>query len=185
VVLGASIYWYEQSQHPQFTTTSVNGLPAKVDDEVAKKLVQRHDSFLHDKMGATTGENIAAARQKLIEELHQTVWLADLTKQGWKFEGAACVNVDSAKGAQAVFSKGDDTLSMISMPVAGNCETHGGDVEMFAKDVDKHSVFAFVANGEMYGLVGYCPDGSLKLADVQAIGNRFKSEVAANPATQR
>src|SRR5689334_10591789 len=63
VGIGVWIYLNERALHPQITFTAT-ALPAQVDDEVAKQLINRHDSLLHDRPEAKGSPT--DVRQKLI-----------------------------------------------------------------------------------------------------------------------
>jgi len=59
---------------------------------------------------------LASVGQQLSKQLGRGVWAPDLTKDGWTFHGGAIRTIGSSQIAQLYFTKGQESLSVLSLP---------------------------------------------------------------------
>ena len=148
-------------------------------NELARSLIKSHDETVaRTDLHRTSTADFARIRADLIKQLDQPVWVSDFRNDGWEFKGAAITNIGDVKAAHLLYTKGDASLSMMSMPVASSC---GVSVEpMYQNTVDGHQVVTFTTGGEMFALVGYSPTSSLTLANVTALRDKYKNDITAS-----
>ena len=142
--------------------------------ETMTALVQDHQESAQGRVKvqnvawATAGENLAS-------EVQNTVWAADLLCEGWTFEGAKVCRINGQQVAHLLFSMGGKHLSVYSLPRsacpkakrAGTCAVKVDDRHVLVGVVDEQGVFC---------LVGHCPKGGLKVADVQKLFDKHQGE---------
>src|SRR4051812_25878648 len=88
-----------------------------VPDPLYAAMVQTHAGRTSGSLGADTATTLDAAAG-LASQIKRPVLLADLTKDGWAFQGGAVRNVGAHQAAQLFFTKGNATISVFSLPSA-------------------------------------------------------------------
>ena len=117
-----------------------------------------------------------AEAPKLSQAINRPVFVADLTKDGWTFEGAGVRSVGKFTAAQLFFTKGDEVVSIFSLPASAAPDA----VENSTYDTvfDGAPIAGFVRSGGLFCIVGTSPDGSLTAGEVKALLERHKGELA-------
>jgi hypothetical protein len=115
----------------------------------------------------------------LRQELNHPVLAADLTKDGWSFSGAAICPVGGVSAAHLLFRKGQESLSVFSLPASAVSAMADGQVYE-ARTADGHTVVARSQDGAVYCLVGRgSQDVSVDQLDDLLEAHRSEATVAA------
>ena len=89
----------------------------EIANSVYKGMVSTHEARKNNT--ATPPDSVttlAAAGQQLSKQLGRAVWAPDLTKDGWTFHGGAIRTIGASQVAQLYFTKGQESLSVLSLP---------------------------------------------------------------------
>jgi hypothetical protein len=129
--------------------------PADFPSTLAADLIYRHDSCCKkpDHQGLpvpkTDDTAIAAAMES---RLSRAVLMARPQDPGWTFRGAAICHVGKTESGHLVFLKGDDAISVFSLPSTLDPTLHDGQhVELTSNN---HPIIAFAKDGALFCLVG-------------------------------
>jgi len=116
-----------------------------------------------------------AVRDKLHEQLGYSVAPVTLGGDGeWKLVGARINQVGSANAAQAVYTHGDQTISVFSVPVGVLYGSDSSEGMTYSQVENGHPVSGFIHNGAVHCLVGSSKDGSLDLKTVTRLRNELR-----------
>lgn len=157
-------------------------LPASL----AKELVQRHDrcrqvNASHG-LSQTPQGNFDDIRQKLHERLGFPVLAGPIDDgtgrpaEGWTFRGAAVCPVNNVEAAHLVFSRGNQVISVFSLP-RGACPTAHGDEEAEDANPD-HPIAVWVWSDGVHCVVGSSDDRSLSVDQVRSVLEHLRPTVA-------
>lgn len=107
--------------------------------------------------------------------LHEPVMAADLKPDGWTFHGANYCPVDGNTSAHLTFWRGEQRLSIFSLP-ASFCK-YAKDGSSYSESLDGHLIAGFIQSGAVHCMVGQSPAGQLQLQDVATLLMKHKNEV--------
>jgi hypothetical protein len=113
---------------------------------------------------------------KLSQTTNRPVLVADLTKDGWTFDGAAVRAVGQFTAAQLFFTKGNAAVSVFSLPASA--VPNAADNSTYDTVFNGAPIAGFVKNGGLFCIVGSSPDGSLTAGEVRGMLERHKGELA-------
>jgi hypothetical protein len=85
---------------------------------------------------------------------------------GWQYCGAGPCPVAGTKSGHLLFKRGNQSLSIFSMPVKGFGVVMN---ERYAADVDGHIIAGFTRDGALYCVVGHDPDGKLDEGQIRGV----------------
>ena len=180
VGIGAATYYTFHEPEVYFERGAAR---AVISDTLIEAILKEHDADAADPMKhpalATVAEknDLGKVKEQLVEKLGRPVWVADLRTDGWQFRGASVCEIEHVEAANVVFTKGSDTVSLLSMPSRDTC---GGTLmEDYDSWVNNHAVIAFSAKGQLFCLVASSPQGQLKMADAQKLIERFRKDALA------
>jgi hypothetical protein len=88
----------------------------EIANSVYKGMITTHEARKNDTATPDTVTTLASAGQQLSKQLGRGVWAPDLTKDGWTFHGGAVRPMGSTQVAQLYFTKGAESLSVLSLP---------------------------------------------------------------------
>jgi hypothetical protein len=89
----------------------------EIANSVYRGMVNVHEARKNDAASSPdTVTALASAGQQLSKQLGRGVWAPDLTKDGWTFHGGAIRTLGSSQVAQLFFTKGAESLSVLSLP---------------------------------------------------------------------
>jgi hypothetical protein len=88
----------------------------------------------------------------------------------WALSGAGICQVGPVKAAHLLFTRGDDAVSIFSLPAAGGLQ-QAPDNARFAAMVRGQPIVAFKRGLGMYVTVGYSAEGRVMLSDVLLVRN--------------
>jgi hypothetical protein len=88
----------------------------EIANSVYKGMVTIHEARKNNTASPETVTTLASAGQQLSKQLGRPVWAPDLTKDGWTFHGGAIRTLGSSQVAQLFFTKGAESLSVLSLP---------------------------------------------------------------------
>src|SRR5688500_17614219 len=88
----------------------------EIANSVYKGMVSTHEARKNNTANPDTVTTLAAAGQQLSKQLGRGVWAPDLTKDGWTFHGGAIRTIGTSQVAQLYFTKGQESLSVLSLP---------------------------------------------------------------------
>jgi len=133
----------------------------------------------HAARGAqTTPDQVTtlAAAGELSKSIDRPVFVADLTRDGWTFQGAAVRKVGEHQAAQLYFTKGNEAISVFSLPASAANGAH--DDTDYVKDFNGSPIAGFTHGKGLYCIVGSSPDDSLQMAEVKRLLAEHRGEIA-------
>ena len=95
---------------------------------------------------------------------------------GWQFRGAGVCDVGASKAAHLLFVRGDDSVSIFSMPATAECG--GGAPGCYRDTVEKHPVAGFQRGSALYCIVGSDPNGEFTATELNTIVDKVQASVA-------
>jgi len=141
-----------------------------------KAMLATHTARSTDtEMSPDTVKSLADA-PKLSQAINRPVLVADLTKDGWTFDGAGVRTVGKFTAAQLFFTKGNAAISVFSLPASA--VPNAPDNSTYATAISGAPIAGFVKNGGLFCIVGTSPDGSLTVGEVKGLLERHKGELA-------
>lgn len=179
ILLVVGLLGYEYTVlFPNKLAVSTYALGPQVPEQLAADLVAGQPTIVT--LGRTQAQaqaDFVAMGKQLQEKLGQRVFAHSL--RGWTFREQSLVQVEGVTAAQLVFTRGNQIVSVLSMPAQGlNLGPYGiGE----ATQGDCH-VAAFIHSSGLYAVVGSSPDGKLTMADVRGIRQQVRLAVS-NPIT--
>jgi hypothetical protein len=140
-----------------------------------KAMIATHEARATDTESSPDTAKTLAEAPKLSQTINRPVLVADLTKDGWTFDGAAVRNVGKFPAVQLFFTKGNAAVSVLSLPASAAPAA----VENSTYDTvfNGAPIAGFVKNGGLFCIVGTSPDGSLTIGDVKGLLERHKGEL--------
>jgi anti-sigma factor RsiW len=140
-----------------------------------KGMVTTHNARATDtEMAPDTVKSLAEA-PKLSQQINRPVLAADLTKDGWTFDGGAVRTVGTFTAAQLFFNKGNAVVSVFSLPASA--APNAVENSTYDTVFQGAPIAGFVKNGGLFCIVGSSPDGSLTVGDVKGLLERHKGEL--------
>jgi len=103
------------------------------------------------------------------------VFAADLTKDGWTFQGAAARKVGSDQAAQLFFTKGKSSISVFSLPLSAAPDAKEG--ESYDTVYNGAAIAGFRSSGGIFCIVGTGEKGPLDLTEVKQLLDEHKGEI--------
>ena len=173
--LGSMVLYYQGALDFSRThsgATSAYAAPSQTPLPVAlaQSLVATHVACgsLHDHhfVQPVNGNTYAALNVKLTADLGFPS-IARSIGADWSFKGAGECNVGALRGSHLMFARGDQTVSVFSLP--SHCMGGVSPGAMFQGQVDQRPVAGFAQRGAVYAVVGSSASGSLPLDAVVGI----------------
>jgi hypothetical protein len=131
----------------------------------------------HHAGAAATGVTTLAQAEDLKKEIDRPVLVADLTRDGWTFDGASVRKVGDFSAAQLKFSKGKASISVFSLPsAAASGAQYGAEYD---KVFNGSPIAGFLKGPGLYCIVGSSPDGSLSIDEVKRLLSEHKGDLKA------
>jgi hypothetical protein len=134
---------------------------------------------VHAARGAqTTPDQVTtlAAAGALSKSIDRPVLVADLTRDGWTFQGAGVRKVAEHQAAQLYFTKGKEAISVFSLPASAAKGAH--DDTDYVKDFNGSPIAGFTHGKGLYCIVGSSPDDSLQVAEVKRLLAEHRGEIS-------
>lgn len=153
------------------------GLPVAVIDamtaahEACAKLPDHH------LLEIPRGDDMDAIRTAIREELGRPVLVAELG-DGWVFKGAGVCKVGRYKAAHLLFARGQQRVSLFSLPAVSYRVKGDGNYELVASG---HPIAGFAAPRGLYCLVGSDPTSALTTAELAQVRDRIRGRVTMFP----
>lgn len=149
--------------------------------ELQKNLVTTHEHCVHrqnhhglDQPGTADTDIAEAMRARL----SHAVLMARPADPGWAFRGAAICHVGSMPSGHLVFARGEQAISIFSLPASAAPRLHDGDdARATAKG---HPIVAFARDGAIFCLVGSDPSGGISTDDLDQMRQRMEPDVTAD-----
>jgi hypothetical protein len=110
------------------------------------------------------GDNFDALRVQLTSAEGVDVFAAKIGDD-WKFKGAGVCDIDSARAAHLIFTRGDRTVSIFSLPAPSTCS--GGAAE-FQQSVGNHAIRGFRNGNALYVIVASSPANAVGCEELNA-----------------
>jgi hypothetical protein len=146
----------------------------------ASSMLSAHDQCAglgdHHLLQGVAGDDLAAVRQKLRQELGHPV-LASSPGPDWTFAGAGICKVGDTPAAHLLYKRGDDTISIISINArAFSYSTQDGMT--YEDTVNDHPISGFVKGGAVHCLIGSSKAGKLTLRELNGLRKKLKGSVS-------
>jgi len=131
----------------------------------------------NQRKAATGGDTVTtlASASSLGSQIKRSVFIADLSKDGWAFQGGAVRQVGSDQAAQLFFTKGKSTISVFSLPASAAPKAK--EDESYETTVNGAMIAGFIKSKGLFCIVGTSEDNSLSLDDVKGMLDRHKGEI--------
>jgi hypothetical protein len=146
-------------------------------------LIRTHDHCCklknHQGLAVPKTDDVAIA-DLLRAKLKQPVLVYHPQDLNWKFQGAAVCHVGSTDTGHLVFLKGDDALSIFSLPKSRLPDLKEGN--QFSGTVNGHCIVGFVKDGALFCVVGSGPAESMSVDELQQMSQQMIPVVADGPA---
>jgi hypothetical protein len=144
----------------------------------AAELVRTHVNFAkypdHQTIQGATPTTMTAELTKLAGVPVAATELGD----GWLFKGASTTTVSGTKAAHLLFARGNDLLSLFSMPAPPSYNQ--GASYPYHATIDGHPMAGFVHNGAIYCLVGSSPSGDITQKSIDPLLAKVQNSVLAD-----
>ena len=145
---------------------------------LVEAMVATHDTCCaresHTMAGLPT-EDVRRIGQAIEERLHDGVLAADLSEDGWEFKGASICSVNGEPSAHFVFGRRRARMSVFSLPKSASANI--AQTDLYSDMVSDHCVAAFTQGGQVYGMVGFCPNRNMKVSEVASLLQKHRSEI--------
>lgn len=142
-------------------------------------LVTRHDDFAagEDAPPAEVldSQHLQALCGTLAQNLQHAVWIPDLMKLGWKLDGLRVYPINGVSALAAHFSRGSDSITAFSLPVAVSDSCAGG-VPDADEIIDKRSFSSFSSGNDLFALIGSRGDAPFPQADLRSLVTQFRAD---------
>ncbi|HTL30196.1 MAG TPA: hypothetical protein VL282_13280 [Tepidisphaeraceae bacterium] len=143
--------------------------------ELAQAMVARHDVCAdqpdHHFLPGVDKNDLTAIRKSLSKALDQKVLVTTLP-DGWVFRGASLCPVAGERSAHLLFTRGNQTLSLFSLPNA-DYPVSNSDIPYEGVQAN-HPIAGFTHGNGMYCLVGSSPDGKLTLDELKSLRDQLE-----------
>jgi hypothetical protein len=153
-----------------------NPYDAKVvlSDALYQNMIDAHNARMGQAAGGDKISNVAEA-SSLVSEIKRPVFAADLTRDGWTFQGGSVRNVGNDRAAQLFYTKGKASISVFSLPASA---ASGAQYAMdYEKVYNGSPIAGFTRSGGLYCIVGSSADGSLQVAEVKRLLTEHRGEL--------
>jgi len=150
--------------------------PYAVPPSLYKGMTQTHDERVAGSATPADTTTDLTAAKGLSNTVNRPVFLAQLTSNGWKFEGGGVRDVGQYSAAQLYFTKGKASISVFSLPA--KAVPQAKDDVTYDTVFNGHPIAGFVHKGGLYCIVGSSTDDSLKLDEVKALLQAHRGEIA-------
>jgi len=167
---------YLANRPPTYSPVAQYAIPPSL----YKGMTQTHDERVAGSATPDTTTDLAAAKT-LSDAVKRPVFIAQLTAEGWKFEGGGVRDVGQYSAAQLFFTKGKASISVFSLPA--KAVPQAKDDVPYDTVFNGHPIAGVVHKGGLYCIVGSSTDDSLKLDEVKALLQSHRGEIAQDART--
>lgn len=193
VVVGFGVAYRLDDHRNDLTvgTTPVAVVPA-LPASLARELVDRHERCRQFNTGHrlpdVPQQSFETIRDSLTKRLGFSVLAGPIDDgtgrpaTGWTFRGAAICPVNNIEGAHLVFSRGDQVISVFSLP-RGACPAAHRDEEAEDANPD-HPIAVWVWSDGVHCVVGSSDDRSLSVEQVRSVLEHLRPTVTSPPTTR-
>ena len=115
--------------------------------------------------------------QVIGQRLQEGVLAADLSDDGWELKGASICKVNGEASAHFVFGRRQARMSVFSLPK--NASVNMPETATYSAMIADHCVAAFVQGGQVYCMVGFCPNRSMKVSEVATLLQKHRAELVS------
>lgn len=148
----------------------------------AAAMVVSHDQCSalpdHHLIAPDAPNDLGAVRERLKSQLNHALLVTSLG-DGWTFAGAGVCNIGSAPAAHMLFKRGDQTISIFSIPVANLAYSESvPDGTSYSQIEQSHPVSGFIQNGAVHCLVG---SSGLSLREITRLREAVRGQVSWRP----
>lgn len=167
-----------QDDNPRLAQTLPNDL--------AGEMTAAHDAALaqaaHHNLPVPK-DDLNQIRQTLKERLGHPVLVASLGPE-WKFEGASVTKVGQRDAAQLLFTKGSETVSIISVAVETGGYYNPEEGAEYTQTFNNHPLAGVVKGGVVHCVIG-SRDSTLSEKVLRKLRDKVRDLIAADTSTQQ
>jgi hypothetical protein len=145
-----------------------------ITDSVYQAMLTAHEARAEQAGGDAVSSLTGAAG--LSKQIGRAVFVADLTHDGWRFDGGTVRNVGKFSAAQLFFTKGKAAISVFSLPASAASGAKDG-VE-YDKSFNGAAIAGFTHDGGLYCIVGTSADNSLSVEDIKHLLAAHRAELS-------
>lgn len=159
---------WQMNQKPDYNVATA------VPDSLYAAMLQTHTARAG---GSAGGDSVASldAASGLTSQIKRPVFVADLTKDGWKFQGGAVRNVGSQPAAQLFFTKDKASISVFSLPASA--APNAKDGMTYEKNFHDSPIAGFLKGNGLFCIVGSSEDNSLTVDEVKRLLESHRGDV--------
>jgi hypothetical protein len=146
----------------------------EIANSVFKGMVKTHEER---KSGAASPDTVTslASASALSKSLGRPILAADLTKDGWSFQGGAVRTVASFQAAQLYFTKGKTSVSVLSLPASAATTAKEGST--YETSFQGTPIAGFVKQGGLFCILGQSDDNSLTIEEIKSLLQKHRDEI--------
>jgi len=170
VSLGYQVYL--ANRPPNYSAVAAYAIPPSL----YKGMTQTHDERVAGSANPPDTTTDLTAAKGLSNTVKRPVFIAQLTAEGWKFQGGGVRDVGPHSAAQLFFTKGNASLSVFSLPASAVPQAK--DDVPYDTVFNGHPIAGVVHKGGLYCIVGSSTDDSLKLDEVKSLLESHRGEIA-------
>jgi hypothetical protein len=160
---GAAFQIWRINQPPKYDATYA------IPNSVYKAMADAHTARAAQQSPDTV--TTLATATDLAKQLGRPVFVPDLTRDGWTFQGGAVRAAAGKQVPQLFYTKGDQSLSAFSFPADVAQTQDGTDYET---TFNNHPIAGFTKKGGLFCIVG---DKSLPLPDLRTLLDQHRDEI--------
>lgn len=178
--VGASLVWHSRSV-PTGSTIVASAIPISLQTD----LIHTHDKCCgapdHHHLAPDAADDAAIA-SAMRTRLSHAVLMARPADPGWTFKGAAICHVGATPCGHLVFVKGDQAISIFSLPATSDPQIADGSHA--EANVDGHPMTVFAKDGAVFCLVGSGQGGSISATALEQMRQRMQTQVTADTGSE-
>jgi hypothetical protein len=144
---------------------------------IASAMVSVHDQYTANKLQTTiTDPNLQNVRQLLEKQVGYPVMIASLGTS-WTFQGADVVKVSNIPAAHALFTRGNQSISIFSLPASALYQGEVVDGTSYEQMEQGHPISGVVYAGAVDCLVASATTGGPDLNQLTQLRDRLRPEM--------
>jgi anti-sigma factor RsiW len=158
---------------------------ATLPNDLAGEMTAAHDAALalaaHHELDVPR-EDLEKIRKTLKDRLGHPVLVASLGPD-WKLEGARVAKIGDRNGAQLVYTRGDETVSVISVSIEGRAYYAPKDGTNYAQTWDGHPLAGVIKGGAVHCVIG-SRDSKLSQKVLSRLRDKISGLIAAGETSR-
>lgn len=158
---------WEMNQPPKYDGTTV------ISPYFYNDMLTAHARRVAGESGPDTVTSLAAAGSDLGKQLGRGVFVPDLSPEGWAFQGGAIRKIGSFDAAQLYYTKGEQSLSAVSLPTSAMRDSAEG--ARYDTVLSGSPIAGFVRGNGLFCIIG---SKGVNVEDVKQMLVKHEGQIA-------